>query len=129
MRISKRYLVLAVLVAGCAKPSLVGEWKGARSRDAMTGTARLSLQEDAQFSMTVSVVSTSGAPGLARQVSAGTYKATRDTLLITVRSMKIDGAPVPVPPRGALSKVHYTVRGNTLILDLGKKNRLTLHRV
>jgi len=128
MKLRACTLALALVVAGCAKPSLVGEWKGEQTHDGFTGTAQLSLKEDAQFSLAVSVVSIEGMPGLSRQVSSGTYKVSRDTLAMTVKNMRVDGVPVDVPPSGNTTRVRYTVRNNTLTLDLGHKNRLVLKR-
>lgn len=123
-----RIICLALVATGCAKPSLVGEWRGQQTRNGLTGMAHLSLKDDAKFSMTVSVVSSDNMPGLSRQVTSGTYKANGDTLALTVKRMSLDGVPIEVPPGNTTTKVHYRIKGNTLTLDLGRKDRLTLHR-
>lgn len=128
MKSASRIILLALVIAGCARSSLVGDWSGRQTHDGLTGTARLSLKEDAQFSMTVSVVSVDNMPGLSRQTTSGTYKVNGRTLALTVKAMTVDGVPMAIPPGNTTTRVGYRLDGDTLTLDLGNSDRLTLQR-
>lgn len=128
MRKASRFLVLALVVAGCARPSLVGEWRGQQTHDGLLGQAHLSLKDDAKFRMTVNLTTTDNMPGRSRQVTSGSYKANGNTLSLTVESMSVDGIAMEIPPGNNTTRVRYRVKGDTLTIELGKDNRLMLHR-
>lgn len=121
-------ILATLVVAGCAKESVVGEWKGKPTTETPGNpTVTLNLKEDKTFALTAEA--SSGATKLTIAQS-GTYAVAEKEkqITFTAKSVSLNGMNMPVPPAQAVKAVPYVLEDGKLSITQDG-NELLLARV
>lgn len=111
-------VLLVLLMAGCSRNNLVGEWEGAKSEMGMTVTIRLSLNKDGGYSLSQNLVA--GDETL-QATETGTYSVDTEAgnIVFQAKESTVAGQKRPVPAGQKMSQ-NYALEKGVLTLNPGK---------
>lgn len=121
-------LLLAVVVlAGCSRNKLSGEWDGSKSAMGLTATVHLSLGKDGAYAISQKLQGAGRTMDIAEK---GTYSVDAEAKTITFQATEttINGEKPPMPKELKVTQP-YTLEDGTLTLNPGQEiQEIVFHR-